>query len=185
MTKCLQCSKPAVLHITEIRQNQAQIIHLCESCAQTYLGGGGGEPEQSMVPEDELAAKISQLADGDDLEETDHLSCPNCGISFNEFRARGRLSCPQCYEAFGDELLSLLENIHGETHHTGKCPQRGARSSQKHYELIKLRNELRTAVEEEDYESAARLRDDIQALEECLAGRSEEESSEDAAAENP
>jgi protein arginine kinase activator len=173
MKKCLQCSKNAVLHITEIRDNEARAVHLCESCAQLYLGGDG-EDEQGIADAD-IAEKISQLAD-DDLEEMDNVSCPNCGIRFNEFRAKGRLSCPQCYDAFGEELLSLLENIHGDTRHTGKFPRRDPGDSQRHYELIKLRNELRQAVETEDYETAATLRDRIQALETNLA----EEASPDA-----
>ena len=62
-------------------------------------------------------------------------------------------------------LLPLLENIHGETHHCGKFPKRAPDESQKRYQLIKLRNDLRLAVAEESYEEAARLRDQIQELE--------------------
>lgn len=174
MKKCRQCSKNAVLHITEIRENEAQAVHLCESCAQEYLGGG--DLDDPMSDETDLASKITQLAEEDDFAEMDNVACPNCGIRFNEFRAKGRLSCPQCYEAFGDELLSLLENIHGSTEHMGKFPRRSPGDSQKHYELIKLRNELRQAIETEDYEAAAKLRDGIQALETTLA----EETSPDA-----
>lgn len=166
MKKCLQCSKPAVLHITEIRDNEARALHLCEGCAQEYLGGGD---EQSASTPDDLAAKINQLAEDEDFSDMDRVECPNCGITFNEFRAKGRLSCPQCYEAFGDELLSLLESIHGDTQHTGKFPRRNPGTSQKHYELIRLRTELRQAVDSEDYESAASLRDRIADLESSLA----------------
>lgn len=167
MKKCLQCSKPAVLHITEIRDSEARALHLCEGCAQDYLGGGGDEEAPSSS--DDLAAKISMLADDDDTDDMDRVECPNCGIRFSEFRAKGRLSCPQCYEAFGDELLALLENIHGETQHTGKFPRRNPGNSQAHYELIKLRTELRLAIENEDYETAATLRDRIADLESALA----------------
>lgn len=165
MKKCLQCSKPAVLHITEIRNSEARAIHLCEHCAQDYLAA----PDDSAdVPED-IVDKIGKLTQDDDLDEMDGLECENCGVTFSEFRSKGRLSCPQCYLSFGAELISLLENIHGETEHTGKCPRRNPGSNEQHYKLIKLRNELRTAVEEEDYESAAALRDEIQALEANLA----------------
>ncbi len=173
MKKCLQCSKNAVLHITEIRNNEARAVHLCESCAQDYLGGG--DLDDPTAGDTDLAEKISKLAEEDDLDEMDNVECPNCGIRFNEFRAKGRLSCPQCYDAFGEELLSLLDNIHGNVQHTGKFPRRNPGDSQKHYELIKLRNELRQAVEAEDYETAAKLRDSIQALETTLA----EETSQD------
>ena len=166
MKKCLQCQKPAVTHITEIHNGEAQEVHLCESCAQDYLSTVADELPSSA---DDIAAKISQLADEEDLDEMDNVSCPDCGISFSEFRAKGRLSCPRCYEAFGEELLSLLENIHGYRHHTGKFPRSNPGRSEKHYALIKLRNQLRHAIDEEDYESAASLRDEIQLLEKALA----------------
>jgi protein arginine kinase activator len=134
-----------------------QELHLCETCAQQYLNQeqdeseGGGEPAQK---------------EGDlPIEEADHLACPNCGITFREFRQQGRLGCPHDYIAFAKELKPLLENIHGETQHTGKFPKRAPHASQLQYRLIKLRSDLRTAIDEEEYETAARLRDEIQSLE--------------------
>ena len=64
------------------------------------------------------------------------------------------------------ELLQLLENIHGETTHVGKIPKRSPQSSQIQFKLIKLRNELRIAIEEERYEDAAKIRDSIRLIEE-------------------
>ncbi|MEO2032207.1 MAG: UvrB/UvrC motif-containing protein, partial [Planctomycetaceae bacterium] len=72
---------------------------------------------------------------------------------------------PHDYVVFQQELTSLLENIHGELQHCGKFPKRAPDSSQRQYELIKLRNQLRQAVEQENYETAAQLRDEIQTLE--------------------
>ena len=111
-----------------------------------------------MDPDSESEASI--------LEELDQKLCPNCGIAFKEFRALGRLGCPHDYVVFEDELLPLLENIHGETTHVGKIPKRSPQASQLQFQLIKLRNELRTSVEEERYEDAARIRDSIRRIEE-------------------
>jgi protein arginine kinase activator len=165
MTKCKRCSKPATLHITEIRSGTVQELHLCESCAQQYLNQeqdeneGGGEPAQK---------------EGDlPLEEADHLVCPNCQITFREFRSQGRLGCPHDYIAFAKELKPLLENIHGETQHTGKFPKRAPHASQLQYRLIKLRSDLRIAIDEEEYETAARLRDEIQSLEKQFESESQ------------
>mgnify|MGYP000971956790 CR=1 FL=1 len=99
------------------------------------------------------------------LDELDQRVCPSCGITFKEFRAQGRLGCPHDYIAFEDELLPLLENIHGETEHCGKIPKRAPDSSQQQFRLIKLRSELRSAVDEERYEDAARIRDEIKHVE--------------------
>ncbi len=159
MKKCRRCSKLATLHITEIRDGDTHELHLCESCAHDYL-----TPSESSHSEDEAAAFSLKLTDKMQLEELDQIICPSCGTSFREFRSQGRLGCPHDYVAFEAELLPLLENIHGETQHCGKLPCRAPDGSQQQYRLIKLRNELRTAVEQEEYEDAARLRDEIEVL---------------------
>jgi protein arginine kinase activator len=155
--KCGRCSKPAVLHITELRQGEVQALHLCEGCAKEYLNTQPSKAGVAPDPEQEVDEAI--------LEELDQQLCPNCGIAFKEFRAQGRLGCPHDYVVFEDELLPLLENIHGETSHVGKIPKRSPQSSQLQFQLIKLRTELRSSVEEERYEDAARIRDSIRNLE--------------------
>lgn len=157
--KCGRCSKPAVLHITELRQGEVQALHLCESCAKEYLN-------QSQSSKSEAAGDPDADAELSGMEELDEKVCPNCGIAFKEFRAQGRLGCPHDYVVFADELMSLLENIHGDTTHVGKVPKRSPQASQLQFQLIKLRNELRSSVEEERYEDAARIRDSIRQLEE-------------------
>jgi protein arginine kinase activator len=158
MKKCSRCSKSATLHITELQKGVVQELHLCESCAHEYLSAPQGGPVSDV---ESLAEKIAEAAGEQELEELDQLVCPNCGITFREFRSQGRLGCPHDYIA----LMPLLENIHGETQHAGKVPKRAPDASQQQYRLIKLRNDLRSAVEDEEYERAARLRDEISALE--------------------
>jgi protein arginine kinase activator len=158
MKKCGRCSKPAVLHITELRHGEVQALHLCESCAKDYLS-------QAPAPASEEIPAGIEPESGEELDELDQRVCPSCGITFKEFRAHGRLGCPHDYIAFEDELLPLLENIHGETEHRGKIPKRAPDSSQQQFRLIKLRSELRTAVDEERYEDAARIRDEIRHVE--------------------
>lgn len=160
MKKCSRCSKPAILHITEIEQSEVQELHLCESCAQEYLSSSGPPPSTDSFPE-----KLAEFASEHEMDELDQLVCPNCGITFREFRSQGRLGCPHDYIAFQRELTPLLENIHGETQHAGKFPKRAPKASQRQYRLIKLRSDLRTAIEHENYEAAADLRDQIQTLE--------------------
>jgi protein arginine kinase activator len=137
-----------------------QALHLCEACAQEYLTSS---PLSEASGPDALAEKLAH-ADDELLQEYDDLVCPNCGLSFRDFRRQGRLGCPHDYVAFEDELLPLLENIHGERQHVGKFPKRAPDASKKQYELIRLRNELKVAVDDEEYEAAARLRDQIQEL---------------------
>lgn len=174
MKKCSRCSKPATLHITELREGEVDVLHLCESCAHEYLTSAQSEPAEPAASG--LSGKIKAANSDRDLEELDLLTCPNCGISFREFRSQGRLGCPHDYIAFRNELMPLLENIHGETQHTGKLPKRAPDASRRQYRLIKLRSNLRDAVEQEDYEAAAGLRDEIQSLEDELQSGAADES---------
>lgn len=165
MKKCGRCAKPAVLHITEIRQGEVQALHLCESCAKEYLNeseAGGPPPDEDADFGSSDTGEMAEVADKDDDVTA---TCPHCGITFKEFRKQGRLGCPHDYVVFREELLPLLENIHGETQHIGKVPKRAPKASQHQFRLIRLRNRLKAAVDEEMYEEAARLRDEIQSLE--------------------
>ncbi len=165
MKKCGRCAKPAVLHITEIRHGEVQALHLCESCAKEYLNeseAGGPPPDDDA---DLGTGEIGESSEAGDSDDSVVPACPQCGITFKEFRKQGRLGCPHDYTAFQDELLPLLENIHGETQHVGKVPKRAPKASQHQFRLIRLRNQLKAAVDEEMYEEAARLRDEIQGLE--------------------
>lgn len=174
MKKCDRCAKPAVYHITELRDGEAQALHFCEQCAKQHLS----HPEAAEGPEGG-GFEGSSGEEQDKFEEVDQQVCPNCGISFKEFRSQGRLGCPHDYIAFQDELLPLLENIHGETQHIGKTPKRAPHASQKQYRLIKLRNRLRSAIDEEMYEEAARLRDEIQTAESELSGKASSSPAEE------
>jgi protein arginine kinase activator len=166
MKKCRRCSKSATLHITELRQGEATEIHLCETCAKDYLS----QAEEASTPDGDL--QFDQLEENDqpEISGIDDRVCPNCGITFREFRTQGRLGCPHDYVVFESDLIPLIENIHGETQHCGKLPRRAPDSSRKQHQLIRLRSELKLAVEDEDYETAARLRDEIQEVESQLQG---------------
>lgn len=158
MQKCQKCHNPATLHITEVLgEGQFEELHLCEQCANKYLY----EPQQKMGAGKAGAAEAREGDEG----LFNQSECPHCGVKFVEFRNSGRLGCPQDYQAFREELLPLLENIHGEVRHCGKVPRRLPQSKEMESELIQLRNRLKQAVSKEDYEAAAQLRDHIKRLE--------------------
>jgi hypothetical protein len=92
---------------------------------------------------------VGQTAE--ELARLDQQSCPICGITFFEFRNQGRLGCPHDYVCFQKELEPLLMNIHGETVHVGKRPRRSQGNTDRQTELIRMRREMKEAVEQEDY----------------------------------
>jgi len=157
--KCQKCVKPATYHITEIERGKPRELHFCDEHARVYLTGPAEvEPSIGAVAKD--LAKSSREASPADKQQ-----CPHCQITFLEFRNSGRLGCPLDYEVFRDELMPLLENIHDDTRHAGKVPRRAPRNSQRQTELMDLRNKLKRAVAAEDYEAAARFRDQIRTIE--------------------
>jgi protein arginine kinase activator len=158
--KCQKCPNAATLHITEIvSEEHVEELHLCEVCAHKYLS----EPQPKTT-----GTKLLPQPSADDAEEMGGMNreCEVCGIKFVDFRNTGRLGCPHDYDVFHDELVQLLENIHGETRHAGKVPRRLPQSKQTQAELMQLRKQLLQAVHKEAYEEAARIRDRIRHLEE-------------------
>ncbi len=166
MKKCRRCSKPATMHITEVRDAQAVAIHLCESCARDYLKADAAESDAESGMD--LSAKLEDLVTEGSEALMASMSCPACGITFAEFRESGRFGCPNDYSEFLAEILPLLENIHEDTRHVGKRPRRTSAAAQDQTQLIRLRNQLQTAIEHEEYENAAAIRDQITALETAI-----------------
>jgi protein arginine kinase activator len=163
--KCQQCEKPATFHITELTGPSPIEHHLCEVCAKSYLA----ENDSSSPPAPTLAGVLAkQLKLGhaaEELARLDQRACPVCGISFHEFRTKGRLGCPHDYTFFHRELKPLIMNIHGETKHVGKRARRSEVTADQESDIIRLRREMKEATQKEEYELAAKLRDDIRKLE--------------------
>ena len=156
--KCQRCAKQATYHITEVFGDEKfDEHHLCEDCAKKYFqepGSGGGKKA--------VAGKAAEPAVASDPGGK---HCDACGLKFVEFRNTGRLGCPADYDAFREELLPLLESIHGDVKHAGKTPRRLPKPKAAQPELSQLRKKLAKAVADEAYEDAARLRDKIKELE--------------------
>ena len=163
--KCDNCNKQATVHLTEIKNGKKIEKHLCEQCAAQ----NEGLPVKSHTPINELLTNFV-LAPATGLQkETGAAGCDQCGVTWAEFRQSGLLGCPNDYQVFEKDLTPLLQRAHeNATHHVGKVPTRGGGSGvplKRHVDMTKLRKELAKAVESEDYERAAKLRDQIRTAE--------------------
>ena len=157
--KCQRCTKQATLHITEVLgEDRFDEVHLCEDCAKKYLY----EPQQKKTAK---GGSAGENESDDDIPAA--MRCPACGLTFLEFRNHGRFGCPNDYDAFKADLLPLMESVHGEVRHAGKTPRRAPRAKTSQVELVQLRQQLQTLVNEENYEEAARIRDKIKQIEEA------------------
>jgi protein arginine kinase activator len=165
--KCANCGAPAERRFTEIVGGRKRSMPLCGACASKE-DFGPNPPPQKQLPKFKVKLKAQVLGTG--LPATT-LRCPECGIRLVELRKTGRVGCPHCYEVFRKQIMPLLKRIHGADSHEGSKPA-GAGSDT---DLVRLREELRRAIEAEDFEQAARLRDRIGAT----LQQEEHESGED------
>ncbi len=157
-----QCGKKlATIHVTEIVNGDKKEIHLCEDCAKKKKLIFPAS--SSVIDLGEVLSSIIQSVGEDSGDELQKAVCPDCGITFGEFRSNGRFGCPTDYEAFRKGVDPLLERIHGTTEHRGKRASSTALKTQDD-RLAALRAELRKAVSDEAYERAARIRDQIYAV---------------------
>ncbi|MEM9700926.1 MAG: UvrB/UvrC motif-containing protein [Planctomycetota bacterium] len=164
MKKCQHCAKPAVFHVTEIIDGEPRELHFCEEHFHAYMKADES-PEELAADTLKAVQAMQEISEAAAVKKGAGKLCPHCGISFHEFREKGRFGCPGDYDAFREQLLPLVENIHDATQHRGKTPAGAARGeSSRQYRLIRLRKELAAAVASEDYEKAAGLRDEIGSL---------------------
>ncbi len=163
--KCQQCEKQATFHITELTGGKPQELHLCEDHARQYLTSSSSEASAAGSMAAILAQQMAVGQTAEELAQLDQQACPVCGITFYEFRSQGRLGCPHDYACFQAQLEPLIMNIHGELTHVGKHPHRPVMGSEKRTQLIRLRRALKEAIEEENYELASKIRDDIRRTE--------------------
>jgi protein arginine kinase activator len=149
--------KVATIRLKEIINNVVTEIHLCQDCFESreHQGAAGtgnafDSDSDALVEDEKKKTRKSKTR-----------KCPACGLSEEQFRARGRLGCSECYTAFTKTLEPILAKVHGSVEHRGKIPQEAARSLDLKTELRKLQEDLQRAIQEENYERAAKLRDKI------------------------
>lgn len=167
---CDNCKeRDAVINLTQVEHDSKVTLHLCEQCAQQKGVETGGAVLKSplgnflgaVVKGGPSASGALVAAGGDGLR------CPACGSTLRDFRDTGRLGCDQCYAAFDSHLRDLLRRLHGSSQHVGEryeVPGEGARDDPR-TRLLDLKAQLRRAVEGENFELAAELRDRIRVLE--------------------
>ena len=164
--KCDSCkARPATVHLTEIQGGKKVEKHLCEQCHQQTEG----TTAKAYTPINELLTNFVMNHSGLPGKGQEAPTCPQCGTTWSEFRQSGLLGCEHDYAAFDKEMTPLLQKAHeGAAHHVGKVPTRRGGTgvpARKVVDSAKLRKDLARAVESEDYEWAAKLRDQIRQAE--------------------
>ncbi len=166
--QCEHCNNnEATFHYTEIVNNNFKEIHLCNECAKKK--NFFNSPINFI--ESQIPQQISQQSADTPIKKIDNgkknvssIICEKCRLNFSEFSKRGKFGCDQCYHYFGEELKNLISRIHNSTQHIGKRSV-NKQDSKENFELIKnLKQELQTAINNEEYEKAILLRDEIKKI---------------------
>lgn len=148
--------KDSNVFFTQIINGQVQKVNLCEECSKQK---GVTDPTGFALAELLLGIGQESAPEAKSIE----LTCEQCGFTQSDFKKAGRLGCAHCYDVFDGEVEGLLKNIHKGTRHVGKVPARAAASVVTH-RLENLREDLAKAIDAENFEDAARLRDEINRL---------------------
>lgn len=161
--KCQVCTKKtATVHLTEIINDQMTELHLCEQCAKEKGIAGLGQP---FGLQDLLAGLVDFGSPVSEEKKTTTLQCPNCKMTYDDFRKIGRLGCGQCYDVFKESLEPLLKKVHGAIQHFGKGPASDGEGLEARKSLQDLYLKLQKAVQNEAFEEAAKIRDKIKKME--------------------
>ena len=160
---CEGChERDAVVNLTTIENNSVRQLHLCEQCAAER-----GVETSSASPKHPLGALI-QAVHQKAITTTDNGRCSFCGLTLKDFRESGRMGCPTCYATFETSLKELLRRVQGSALHTGHNYRPPAESVvERAGSLGELREKLRRAIEVEDFEGAAELRDRIKVFDDA------------------
>jgi protein arginine kinase activator len=162
--QCQICGKaPATVHYTEIVNDKITELHVCEKCAEEK-GLHGVSSKSKLSISGPLVWMMDSMTSADE-EKVGNVQCPTCGMRYSTFKETARLGCADCYEAFRPQLRPVLRRVHGSTRHCGKSPSKDSAKFARRREIQKLQEELERAVQREEFELAAELRDKIRKLE--------------------
>lgn len=171
---CQECGqRPATLHFTKILNGEKTEFHLCEVCAaekgEMFPGGG---PASNFSIHHLLSGLLNFETNASSyggIATEKPLRCETCGLTYNQFSKSGRFGCVDCYQQFSHRLDPIFRRIHGSMEHTGKVPQRTGGKIKIKKEIDELKNLLQQKISAEEFEHAAKIRDQIKQLENQLS----------------
>ena len=150
----------AVIQLTEVEGSGVRLLHLCERCAAER-----GVETTVSAPKGQITDFLQSVHQAMQATQGDAARCTFCSSTFRDFKSTGRLGCAHCYDAFENSMRDLLRRVHGNSKHIGRHYQPPAS------EVIpdggtanELRDRLRRAIESEQFELAADIRDKLRGL---------------------
>jgi protein arginine kinase activator len=169
---CQECNeRPATLHFTKIVNGEKTEVHLCEHCAHDkgemlmFDGSPGFSVNNLLAGLLNITPGLQQAQEAE-FPKREVLQCDKCKMTFPQFVKVGRFGCSNCYETFEDHLNPILKRVHsGNIEHHGKVPERMGGTIHVKRKIANLRAELQQLINQEEFEKAAEIRDEIRSLE--------------------
>lgn len=160
--KCCVCQeREAKVHLTTIVGDKMQKLDLCEECSKKK---GVSDSTGFALADLLLGLGASQEMEQVAAAEGRELKCPHCGFTQADFKKAGRFGCPDCYRTFSEALEGLLKTMHKGTRHIGKVPEALRQTQDLKERLKQLQKRLAKAIQDENFELAAQLRDEIKQI---------------------
>lgn len=164
---CQHCQqREAKVQLSKTVNGQTHELYLCEVCAKKTQ-------EVNFVFHTAIVPEFLQALFGLNpaaLEHPSEKACSKCGMTFSQITQAGKLGCSACYETFETQLEPLLRRIHGGGQNVGKVPLRRGAAIKSRLELRTLKEKLQTLIQQEAFEEAAIVRDQIRQLEQSRGG---------------
>lgn len=161
---CERCHKnEATVHTVQIINGEKIEHYYCQNCANET--GIDNPISFQDIFQGLLNFGMPKQGEMNGVYRNSSAKCPNCGMSYDDFRRDGKFGCSECYEAFEPYIMGSLKSIHGDNSHKGKVPKRNGGDFLRKHELEELKRRLVDAISKEEFEEAAVLRDRIKALE--------------------
>ncbi len=163
---CDFCDQKATVFLTQLVEGQMKKVCLCESCAQEkgVTDPTGFSLADMLMTGTPTSALVGTPAIGK-TRGSGVKKCSNCGFSADDLNRVRRFGCSKCFDAFRPELDLILRGMHQGVHHVGKVPKGFEAIHARDEQLEELRGRLESAIQAENYEDAAQLRDEIRRLE--------------------
>lgn len=163
---CEKCGKKsATAFFSQNINGKEETYGLCSRCASEYYHNG----INSFALDFSNLLSLAFSQNKDSLTQTESSStvirCPECSATFREIVNAGKVGCGRCYVTFRNQLMPSIQKIHGKTEHVGKISVNVGEKMKRESLLRQLREELSDAVKEQNFESAAMLRDKIKNIE--------------------
>ena len=164
---CDKCKKnPATVHMQQFIMGTKAELHLCQECTFKFETPDVPQGLENMFKGflDQMQSKLFNI-NPQTINPAPAIFCSNCGMTGEEFKAGGKLGCKECYFSFSKEVAAILKNVQSSTRHEGRFPKRSGKEILFQRQASDLRSRLSEAVAQENFELAAKLRDEIRALE--------------------